>query len=199
MMAPAFAPSEITLSCNVRAGSNGCPDLVFTARNGMNPEEGVIINVTMDGFSQPFYNGTTDYSGTLVLTGVPAGNYTWTSSFGQNGNVTIRSEDYPIEASDQFMFWLWFMAFKSNATDGEKCRYLLQAIADYFGYTGDLLPPSGLPNNETATLLIPRIQVLEAYIIQNSELPTLGAAKLALYIIKSVLGFIAKLKPATDV
>jgi len=204
MITPAFAQSEVTVSCSVRAGCNGCPDLVFNATRYsvggiITPEANVIINVMLDGFSEPFYSGKTDSSGTLVLTGVPAGNYTWFSSVPENnGNVTINSWDYPIEASERAVFWLWFMAFKSNATDGEKGRYLLQTLANYFG-SGEELPPKGSSNNETAIRLIPWIQDLEEYVAQHVGQPTLGAVKLTLYTVKSVLGVMAEMKPATEV
>jgi len=155
-IAPAFSQLSTTVSCEVRDVDNdGYADIISTATDAYGgPQVGVTIEVTPDGSPRSLYNGSTDSGGQLVFEDMPPGNYTWSSSVGIVGSVSINSSDYPIEVSERVAFWLWFMAFKSNATDGEKGRYLLQAIANYARYS-EPLPPKGSSNNETAKLLMP--------------------------------------------
>jgi len=206
MLFPVLAENSVSVSGYVGdVNSNNLPDLVFTALNGFGqPEEGIRIDITPEGAPGPLFSGSTDLHGSFTVADVPPDNYTWISSNGQIGWLYVNASQFPLTVSEEEAFWLWYMAFKSDAPSGQKGRSLLSELAKYTGYNleNNPLPSEAKSDYEASLSLMTWVQSFDQYIekeVRPNRPTTYELVKPSVYIIKSSLDLISKFKEAPQI
>jgi len=136
MISPAFADVAIAITWIV-GDFNGdkFPDVRFEAKDALgNPQTNIRIDLIAEYMTIPLMSGFTNSNGVVVFKNVPAGNYTWTSSVGQTGNIEVEPCEIELSEEDEALISFLLLEWCANSEAGNNGLSILNGLAEMAGF-----------------------------------------------------------------